>query len=171
VTGAEAGRSAVARPPARLSGAVAAGAGLLAAGVAGFYSWPALGAGAVGIGLLVAGLVRGQESAVTLGATALLAGGLAAGARGAPAGATLASVAATVVAWDVGRRAIGVGRQLGREADTRRLEVVHAAASAGVAAVTAVVGYGLFRAATGDQPAAALAFLLIAAVLLVEALR
>lgn len=171
MTSGETGWAGVTGRPAQLSGAVALAAGVLAAGAGGFYSWPALAAGVVGLLLLVAGLVRARDGVVTLGAAALLACGLVAGVRGAPVPATLASVAAAVVAWDVGRNALGVGRQLGREGDTWRLEVVHAAASAGVAAVTVLVGYGLFRTATGGQPAAALVFLLLAAVLLVEALR
>lgn len=157
--------------PARFSGAVAVGAGLVAVATGGFYSWLALLAGALGLLLLFAGLARAAPLVVSLGAVGLLAGGLAAGVRGAPAWATLASVAATVLAWDVGRTAISVGRQLGRDADTRRLELVHATASGGVAAVTAGVGYGLFRVAAGGQPVTALVLFLLAAVLLVEAIR
>ena len=159
------------RRPTRLSGAVAVGAGLVAVSAGGFYSWIALAAGALGLLLVVVGLARAAPVVVSLGAVGLLACGLAAGVRGAPAWATLTSVAATVLAWDAGRTAISVGRQLGREADTRRLELVHAGASAAVAAVTAGVGYGLFRVATGGQPVAALVLFLLAAVLLVEAIR
>lgn len=145
-------------------------AAFLALGVSGFYSWPALAIGTVGLVLFAVGLVRGVNAAVTIGAFGLFAGGIVAGARDVPAVPVLVSVTCSVLAWDVGGSAISIGKQLGREADTRRIEVVHMTASGVVGVVTAGVGYGLFRTGTGEQPVAALVFLLIAAVLLVEAL-
>jgi len=41
---------------------------------------------------------------------------------------------------------------VGAAADTRRLEVVHALATTGVAAVVGIVGFGAFRLASGGQP-------------------
>jgi hypothetical protein len=75
-----------------------------------------------------------------------------------------------VLAWDVGGSAISVGAQLGRDADTVRLEAVHIAASTALGAVVVGVGYGLYRAGPGEQPVVALVLLVVAAVLLVEAL-
>lgn len=145
-------------------------AGVVALGSSGFYSWPSLAVGTVGMILLVAGLVRGANAAVTSGAFALFVGAIVAGVLGAPVVPTLVSVAATVLAWDVGGSAISIGRQLGRDADTLRIETVHIAVSLVVVGTTIGVGYGLFRAGTGGQPIAALVFALLSAVLLVEAL-
>lgn len=163
---------AVDRSPARLGRAASVGAGLLALLSVGLYSPPALAVGGAGLILLVVALFRerGSDAAVTVGASGLFAGAILAGARGAPVAPVLVSATAAVVAWDVGSSAIGVGEQLGRDADTRRLETVHATASVLVGAVTAGVGYGLYRAGTGGRPVAALALLVVAAVLLVEAL-
>jgi hypothetical protein len=60
--------------------------------------------------------------------------------------------------------------QLGREADTRRVEVVHLVGSAAVAAAAATVGYGVYLTAGGGQPVAALLLLLLAGVILLVTL-
>lgn len=158
------------RRPARLSRGLALAAGLVAVATSGAYAWGALWVGTLGLLVLAVGLVRGRDAAVTLGATGLFVGGVVAGVRGAPAVPVLVAVTASVVAWDAGGTATGVGRQLGRAAETRRLEAVHAGASLAVGAVTAGAGYAVFRTATGGQPAAALLFALLAAALLVVAL-
>jgi hypothetical protein len=158
------------RRPARLSRAVAAIAGLLALVAGGFYSWLALGVGGIGVLSLGVGLVVGATAPVTLGAFALLLGGVLAGAGGAPVVTTLVAVTLAVVAGDVGATAVSVGRQLGRAADTTRLEAVHAGGSLAVGFLTAGVGYGLYRTGTGGRPVAALVFALVAVFFLVIAL-
>ena len=163
--------TAIDRRPARLSSGVAALAGWLAVVTSGFYSWAALALGGVGVVLLWAGLLRGWRSAVTTGAFGLVLGGVVAGAQHGPVLPVVTSVALAVVAWDVGGTAISVGEQLGRDARTTRIEVVHAAASLAVGAVTAGVGYAVYRFGTGGQPVAAVAFLVLGAVLLIAALE
>jgi hypothetical protein len=158
------------RLPTRLAGGASVGAALVALAASGRYAWPAFVVGTVGLALLVLGLVRGERGPLTLGAAGLAAGGIVAGARGAPVGPTLAGVTFAVLAWDAGGTAVSLGDQLGRDAETARLEAVHLAGSAAVAAVTAAVGYGVYRAATGGRPVAALLLLLLAAVLLLATL-
>jgi hypothetical protein len=161
---------AINRTPVRLSSWVSVSAALVALGSSGFYSWPALAVGTLELVLLAVGLVRGANTGVTLGAFGLFVGAIAAGIRGAPIVPVLLSVTLSVVAWDVGGSAISIGKQLGQDADTMRIEAVHVATSVGIGVITAGIGYGLYRAGTGEQPVAALVFLLIAAVLLTEAL-
>lgn len=163
--------TAVSHAPSRLSRFGSVGAALVALVASGFYSWEALAAGAGGLLLLAVGLVRGSNWAVTAGAGTLLTGGVVAGIQGAPVLPVLTSVTCSVLAWDSGGYAVSVGTQLGRDADTRRIEVVHLTASAAVGVVTAGIGYGLYRAGTGGQPVLALVCLLSAAVLLVVALE
>lgn len=158
------------RSPARLGRLASMGAGLLAFGSIGLYSWPAFATGTLGLSLLLVGLVRGSNGFVTGGAFVLFLGGILAGAWGAPVLPVLVGVAAAVLAWDVGGSAISIGAQLGRGADTVRLEAVHIASSTVVGAVVVGVGFGLYRVGTGEQPVAALLLLAIAAALLVEAL-
>jgi hypothetical protein len=158
------------RSPARLGRVASVGAGLLALVSTGLYSWPALAAGSLGLSLLLVGLVRGANGPVSGGAFSLFLGAVLAGAGGAPVLRTLVGVTAAVLAWDVGGNAIGVGAQLGREADTTRLEAVHVASSVAVGAAVAGAGFGLYRLGTGEQPTAVLVLLAVAAVLLVEAL-
>jgi hypothetical protein len=158
------------RAPTRLSRWVSVSAAFVALGASGFYSWPALAVGTLGLLLLVVGLVRGANAAVTTGAFGLFVGGIVAGVGSAPVVPVLVSVTFAVLAWDVGGSAISIGKQLGREADTIRIEAVHMTASGVVGVVTAGVGYGLYHTGTGEEPVVTLVFLLIAAVLLVEAL-
>lgn len=161
---------AIQRTPARLSSWVSGSAAFVALGASGFYSWPALAVGTMGVLLLIIGLVRGANAAVTTGAFGLFVGGIIAGVQSAPVVPVLISVTFSVLAWDVGGNAISIGKQLGRDADTRRIETVHLTASGVVGVVTVGVSYGLYQTGTGEQPVTALFFLLIAAVLLVEAL-
>lgn len=158
------------RSPSRLGRLASIGAGVLALASSGLYSWPAFAAGILGLSLLLVGLVRGSNGFVTGGAFVLFLGGILAGAGGAPVLPVLVGVTAAVLAWDLGRSAISIGSQLGRRADTVRLEAVHIASSTVLGAVVAGVGFGLYRVGTGDQPVAALVLLAIAAALLVEAL-
>lgn len=147
------------------------GAGVIALGTSGFYSWLALAVGVSGLVLLAVGLVRGATAAVTTGSFGLFGSAVVAGVQGAPVEPILVSVVAVVVAWDVGGTAISLGKQLGRETETRRLEAVHAIGSVAVGVATAGVAYGLYRTGPSEQPVAALVFSVIGAVLLLEALR
>lgn len=158
------------RSPARLSRWISFVAALVALVSSGLYSWPALATGTLGLGLLGVGLARGSTTGVTVGAFGLFVGAILAGAQGAPVVPALIGVTFAVLAWDLGGSAISIGDQLGRDADTVRLEAVHMTGSTAVGAVTAGVGFGLYQAGNGGQPVAALVFLVIAAVLLVAAL-
>lgn len=134
-------------------------------------SRPALLPGTLGLTVFAAGLAYGSRPGVTLGAAGLFSGVLIAGVLGAPPEVLLLSTAALVIAWDVAENAIGLGEQLGRTADTRQAELVHAAGSAIVAAGGATFAYVTFRAVGGTQPAAALVLLMFGGVMLASSLR
>ena len=133
-------------------------------------STASLALGLVGVVLVALGLARGWRAAVTLGGAGLFCGVVLAGLVGAPAGVVVFATAATVVAWDVATFGIEVGAELGREADTRRLELVHAGVSVVVAAIPAGLGVALFRIA-GGGPSFVPVALLCGAVILVVVLR
>lgn len=162
--------SEITRAPTRLASGTAIAAALVTVAATGLYAWAALGASAVGVLLLVAGLGRASAAAVTGGGFGLFVGALAGGLAGAPAPATLLGVATAVFAWDAGGTAVTLGDQLGRESPTRRLEFVHLTGSAGAGLLASGVGYGLYWVTAGGQPVAALVFSLAAAVFLVAAL-
>lgn len=161
---------AVDRGPARLSQGIAVFASSLALVTCGFYSWPALFVGGLGVVVLWAGLHRGSRGAVTTGAFGLFVAAVIAGAQSAPVVPVLASTVLVVVTWDVGGNAISIGDQLGRAAETTRIEAVHSLATLTVGALTATVGYAVYWFGTGGQPVAAVAFLLLGAVLLIATL-
>ena len=158
------------RRPSRTGAVLALLPALVAALAGGLYTWPGLLAGVAGFLGLVTGLARGSRTAVTLGAAGLFGGAVLAGTEGAPVGPVLVGAVAAVVAWDTATTAVSVGEQLGRAAETRRLEVTHALASAGVGAVTVGLSYGVYLAGACGRPVAALLLLLVAAVLLALAL-
>jgi hypothetical protein len=140
-----------------------AGVGLAAAG--------ALAPAGVGVLVLAVGLFRASRRVVTVGATALFLGVLYAGARGGAPEPLLLGALGTVVSWDAAEYAVGVGEQLGRDADTTRLTLVHTATTLAVGAVGAAVAYAVFLSVGGGQPVAALVLLLFGVVALVAALR
>ncbi|SEO44934.1 hypothetical protein SAMN04487948_102470 [Halogranum amylolyticum] len=158
------------RSPAVVSTAIAVGAGVASLLGSAVGSIGGAIPAAAGLAVLGLGVVRASRAAVTAGAGLLFAGVLFAGASGAGPEPLLVGTISAVVAWDVGENGIGIGAQLGRAADTRRAELVHAASSLVVGAITAGLGYGVYRGATGGQPLTALVFLLVGAVVLVSAL-
>lgn len=125
----------------------------------------------LGVLLLAVGVLRGSRGLVTGGSFVLFLGVLYGGLLAAPAELLIPGTMAAILAWDFGEQAINVGEQLGREADTQRLETMHAAASTAVAVAAGGLGYGIYMLGSGGQPVTALVFLLIAALALTSALR
>lgn len=163
--------SEITRRPPRVSIAVALAAATVAVGIVAAVDSVALGLAALGLPAFAYGLFRGSRRGVNAGTAAVLAGVLYAGWVGAGPELLVLGSLAGLFAWDVGGNAVDVGEQLGREASTRRVELVHAAASLAVGSFTVAVGYGVFLAASGGQPVTALVFLLAGAVALVSGFR
>jgi hypothetical protein len=161
----------VTRKPPRLSVGLSAVAALV--GLSGVALASVAGAGVAAVGFLgvVVGLALARRRWLTGGAVGLFAGVVVAGARGSPPEPLLVGLLGAALAWDVGEHGIGVGEQLGREADTTRVELVHAAASTAVGTGGVVLGYGVYLVATGGQPVTALVFLVVGVVALAAALR
>ncbi len=153
--------------------------GIAATAVAGALVVVALGAvSAVGGGLAVvavllalAGVVRPSRQVIGAGTAVAGVGLLVAGFGGAPPEPLLLGAVGTVLVWDFGEHAVGLGEQLTADTDATRNVAVHAAASVAVGTVTVGVGYGVYAGATGGQPVVALFFLLAGAVGLAVALR
>ncbi|WP_339103465.1 hypothetical protein [Haloterrigena salinisoli] len=157
--------------PAILTGGLSLVALLFGVVSSALYSPLVLAGGAAALAVVGAGLWTGSRRAVTIGTAVALAGLLAGGVRGVPAVPMLASVTATVLAWDAGHHAIGIGNQLGREAATARAELPHVGATVGVGLVAAVGSYAVFVAGPSGQPVAAVIAMLFGAVLLLAALQ
>lgn len=122
---------------------------------------------AVGAVVLVAGVRFGSRRLVTVGALGLFGGVLFAAVREVAVLQVTVGAAATVIAWDAGTNAIGVGRQLGSRAQTRDVLVAH---TVGTTLVALLVGVGtivVFRVTRGGEPTTAMALLVVAALLFV----
>ncbi|SDL88746.1 hypothetical protein SAMN04487949_0066 [Halogranum gelatinilyticum] len=112
-----------------------------------------------------------------IGSGLLFVAALAGTVSGVPAFLTFVGVAAALLVWDLGENAVGLGHQLGVEAETRRGEVVHATGSllaVGVGVVVALVamyGLGPLSVPSGGRAALALALALVSLVAFVVAIE
>lgn len=158
------------RSPTRLGSGIALLAALLAAVASGPYSWIALGTGTVGFALVLVGVVVGERAACTTGSAGLFVGVIAAGARGAPVPIVIGGGVAAVVAWDSAGTAIDLGAQLGRAADTTRLELVHVAGTTTVGCLAAGIAWTVYRVGIGTYSLTVPALLLVAALCIAVAL-
>lgn len=163
--------SEIVRKPARFSTRLAVVTALVAALLAAVGGGLAGGLGLFGVVLVAAGLYYGRQFGSDLGALCLLLAVVAAGLGGAPPTVAMLAAVAVVLAWDLATTAHTMGDQLGRAADTRRAEAMHAAGSTGVAVVVLGVTVLVRSVATDGQPTGALMLMLIAAVVLVLVLR
>lgn len=150
--------------------------GLAAARAGGFTAilWTVPGAlGIVLLGLAVVPLKgSGTRWLVKAGSGGLFLSVVLAGLfRAAPVGTLLIAMAGTVVAWDAGEHAIDVGRQLGRGARTRRLDVAHVGATVVVGGVGVLVGHAVDGMQAGELSLSAFAVLFLALIALTVALH
>lgn len=162
---------AIDRSSTRFSSAIAFGAAFVATATSALVTPVALAAAGPGaIGVFV-GVGRGSRLILGFGVLGVLIGTMLAGLVGAPPLTILVSATAGVLCWDYASTAISLGDQLGRGADTERLEFVHALLSLGVGLLTIVLSYGIFRSISGQRPVAAVFFLLLTVLLLARTLR
>lgn len=154
---------------------LSAGFTLGAAGVAGVAGLGGPGLTAafapLGTAFVAGGLWRRNRPALALGCASLVCAALFTGFVGTTPVRALVAVAAAFVSWGVGENAIALTEQLGSRADTRRLEVLHAAALTAVATAGVGLVYVAYTAATGGQPSTAVLLLSVGAMALLAALR
>ena len=164
----EFGEGVTRRPPVLLSivAAVAVSVGVLSTTVG---PSSAITFGVVGAIIFTIGLVRSHQSALDAGALVVFAGIVGGGLEQTAVEPTVIGTIAVVVAWDLGHSAVALGDQLGREAQTHRLEAVHVVSSLLIGLFAGTVGYAVYVAG-GNQPVAAAVLLLLAAILLVVGL-
>ncbi|MFP9192857.1 DUF7519 family protein [Natronosalvus vescus] len=161
----------VTRRPTRISSVAATLAGGVAVLSAALGGPAGPTVGLVGFLVLGLGLHRGIYGAVDIGAGLVFLGVLFGGLQGAPVEATVLGAVTALVAWDLGTSAVELGSQLGREADTRRLEGVQLLSSLSVGLLTATVGYGAYVFGAGGQPAGAVVLLLLSVLFVVVGLK
>ena len=161
----------ITRLPSLHSGVFAAAAISVVTLVLGFYAVLSVPFGGLALCAAAVAVVRGWRRAAVWAGVLLFGGAVAAAVENAPTLVVLVGAGGAVVAWDLLDNAISLGEQLGREADTRRTEVVHAGGSVAVALGVAAGSYGLYSVAGGGKPLSALVFLLVAVVALTSVLR
>jgi hypothetical protein len=161
----------ITRKPARLSAVLATVAAAVAVLSTLYGGTVALALAALGLPTLGLALLVGYSRAIDLAGLLLLSGVCYGGIGGAPVAAVLLGIVGSTLAWDLANYAFSVGYQLGREARTERVEVLHAAASTGVGVVSAGVGYVLFRSGAEGLPVTTVAVMLLGALALVAVLR
>ncbi len=155
----------------RFGGAIALCWAVVSIAASALYSPLALAVGGLGGLLFLFGLLTGSRRRLGGGAFGIFAAALFAGNLGAPTDATLLGVIGAVLAWDAGGFSMGLSAQLGRDAPTGRVELVHVTASAVVGAITIALAYAAFSLGTGAGSISALLYLLLAAFVLLFAAR
>ena len=158
------------RSPTYLSSALAFVAAAVAATVSAVSPAAVLGCVA-GVAVLAVGLVIGRRALVRLAGAVLVGAVLVASAAGTPVLATLVGVTATLLAVDLGTTAIDLGRQLGRQTPTARVELLHATTSTLVGSGFVLAGATVGAFVAGSQPISAVLGLILAVTALVVALR
>ncbi len=158
------------RRPTTLSGSVAVGGAVVAVLAAGIGSVYGLAVGFLGVAVLAFGLSRGRRDAIDIGSLTIFAGVVVSGLQGGSVELTVLATIGAVLAWDLGQDAADLGEQLGRDAETRRLEGVHIVSSLLIGLVAATLGYGVYIFASDGQPVAGVVLLVLAAAFLVVAL-
>ncbi|WP_336360978.1 DUF7519 family protein [Haladaptatus sp. ZSTT2] len=159
------------RTPPDFGRALTMGVALVAVFVAAYAGPSTVLLALAGVLSIAIGILRGRRVAVTLGAGVLFVALLLAGVSGLSIPLTLFGIGATVLAWDVGENAIGLGEQLGRNAPTKRAQLVHAGGSVAVVALVGVLGYVVYLMAMTTNSLTALVLLLIGALVLTSVLR
>lgn len=161
----------VSHGPARVSAAMALFAALLALFTSATFFLGLL-VGVFGfVGLAVGLFGFGSRRLAGLSTALVFAGVVASGVSGAPETLVVLGALASIAAFDLTQNAFSVGSQLSAETETWRGEFVHAAATAGIGAVTVIVSFAIFALAGGQVAAPALVFLFLGVVLLLWAIR
>ncbi|PSP77854.1 hypothetical protein BRC81_09245 [Halobacteriales archaeon QS_1_68_20] len=155
----------------RLSGALAVAAGLLTLVVVALWSSSAAAVALGGLALVLAGVTRGSVAAVVAGSLVLFGGVIVAGLADAGPVWLLVGTLGAVLAWDFGEQAVTLGQQVGRHAATARGELVHAGVSLAVGVASVGVVALVFSTVDGGFHVGALVVLLVAALVLVSAIR
>lgn len=122
--------------------------------------------GTVGVILLLAGLLRSTRRLIDIGALLVFGAVLASAVFGAPITSTGIATVCVIIAWDVGNRAVGLGQQIGRDAETIRIELVHLSVSLLIGLGSMLAGLLVFAVGAAGQPVAAVILLVLAAVFL-----
>jgi hypothetical protein len=124
-----------------------------------------------GVVIVLAGVWRGRHRIVDGGALATFGGVVTAALSGAGAVPVVFGSVAAVVAWDSATNSVTLGEQVGRGADTGRVEVLHALFCGAVGVAGGGLAFVLFRVGPTRQPVTTLFVLLLAAAVLVVALN
>ncbi|WP_229774112.1 DUF7519 family protein [Halocalculus aciditolerans] len=134
-------------------------------------SLPTLVGGVLGVCLLAAGLSRQSRLLVDSGGVVFVGGLVFASLAGVAPSLVLTAAVLTMVAWDVGRNALGIAAEVGDSPATTRIELVHAISSIVVFAAGSGIGYAVFVSTLGQGSVWALAALLVGVFALLIALR
>jgi len=129
--------------------------------------------GVVGATLLIAGAVAGVRAPIEVGTVVLLAAVLVTGTAdpGVSALRLLCATLTAVLAWDIGRYGVRIGRQLGTGAATLRIEVAHALTSTAVGIAGVSLGYLVYLAVEGAQSLDAFVLLFVGTLLVLGWVR
>lgn len=146
--------------PSKLTAWSAIACALLVAVVAAMASISSAGIALLGV-VLVGLSLRHGSAAIDIGSLVLFVATVHLAIRSSSIGLALIGALGAVLAWDLGHTARDIGRQLGRDAPTRRLEVVRVLSSLSVGVVAVTLGVLVYVASRGVGSNAALVALIL----------
>lgn len=130
-----------------------------------------LAVGLAGAALLLLGTRDGRHVFVTVGGGALAVGVVLGAATGIDPVYALVGGVGTVVAYDAGEHAVGLGVDVGKHARVRQAMLVHVGSTASVSLLVATAAYIVYQFGPSSLPLTALLTLLFGGVLLAYVLE
>lgn len=130
--------------PSNIAGSCALGAGLVAVVIAALGSTASAVIAVAGFGLVGWAVRRGGSASLDLGSVMLFLALVHGTSQTASMGGALVGSLAVVLAWDFGHTARDIGHQLGRESQTKRLELVRISTSVLAGLVPVSIVYLIF---------------------------
>lgn len=169
----EPGQATVNHGPSRRMQVFTIGGALLATLLTAPFTPLAMPFGLAGLVMISGSLLRTYSLGwLTVGTAMILCGALISGAYGVlPPELMVLAVGTAIVAWDAGQHGIVIGEQLGRQAPTRRNELVHVAGSSLAVGLISACLYTVFLLGEGGQPGPAVALLVLGTLILAMTLK
>ena len=163
----------VVHAPPKLIQAIALAAALVGVGLTAPFTVLAMPFGFAGFVIVAASLYYTYSRGwLTIGIGLILVGALITGAYGVlPPELWLVGIGATIIAWDAGQHGMVIGDQLGRQAQSKRNQLVHVAATTLLIGIVSTFVYLVSLIGGSGRPASAVALVVVGVILLAWVFR
>lgn len=130
------------------------------------FSFESVPLGLVGILIIIGAFFRQSRQLLSIGVALVVVGVIVAGVVSMPIAWTLLAGTVAILGWDAGSTTLSLGEQLGRQAQTHRIEAMHIGSSAAVGFGTVAIAYTVIYTAGGARTVSAILLLVVAVAIL-----